>query len=144
MALTATVRSSKIVWYQLCHHPITPIRLMFSVNNLSPHSYRSACISYFSVSLTKIEPQKQLVGEGSYGLHVRGYIVYCGEDRVVGREDTERALSTLRKRRVDRGWGWHIVSQPAPQSPSYRSKAPPPKVSTAFTNIITNPDQVLK
>lgn len=31
-----------------------------------------------------------------------------------------------------------------PQSPSYRSKAPPPKGSAAFTNFITNQDQVLK
>lgn len=54
------------------------------MSNLSPHSYRSACISYFD--------KKQLIGEGFYGLHFRSYIVYRGEDRVVGREDTERAF----------------------------------------------------
>lgn len=65
---------------------------MLSVNSSSTHNYRSACISYFSVSVTKIEPQKQLIGEGSYSLHFRGYIVCRGEDRVVGREDTEWAI----------------------------------------------------
>lgn len=85
---------------------------MISVNNSSPHSYRSACISYFSVSLTKAAYWRRLLWLTLQELHS---LSWGGQSSGQGRHGTGRSLaSTLRKWRASRGWGWHLVSQPAP------------------------------
>lgn len=100
---------------------------MFSVNNLSPHSYRSACISYFSVSLTKATYWRRLLWLTLQGIYS---LSWGRQSSGHGRHGMGCSLaSTLRKWRVSRGWGWHIVSQPAPNHPCITARLHLPRVS---------------
>lgn len=117
LALTATVCSSEIVWYHLRHHPTTPTWLMFSVNNLSPHGYRSALLFCFfdKNRATKATYWRRLLWLILQGIHS---LSWGRQSSGQGRHGTGYSLaSTLRKQRVNRGWGRHIVSQPAPSNP---------------------------